>query len=81
MFWVFFNTVKEKNNNKKTKKQLKKKVNALSSKGVSNMCLKVTIEKKWRTQNPNFLSLKYSSPGQFLGALTHADIIEFLNLL
>ena len=43
---MFFNTVKEKKQQNKTKKQLKKKVNALSSKGVSNMCLKVTIEKK-----------------------------------
>ena len=38
------------------------------SKGVSNIYLKVTIEKKWHTQNFIFLSLKSSSPGQFLGS-------------
>ena len=27
----------------------------------------VTTEKDWRSQNFDFLSLKYSSPGQFLG--------------
>ena len=35
---------------------------------MSNIFLEVTIEKKWRTQNFDFLSLKYSSPGQFLGS-------------
>ena len=33
-----------------------------------NIHLKVIIEKKWRTQNFYFLSLKSSSPGQFLGS-------------
>ena len=46
----------------------------LLSKGISNAYLKVT-EKKWRTQNFDFLSLKRSSPDQFLGAPTHAYII------
>ena len=31
-----------------------KEVNRLLSKEVSNIYLKVTIEKKWRTQNFNF---------------------------
>ena len=54
---------------------LRKEINRLLSKGMSNICLKVTItEKKWRTQNFDFLSLKKLSPG---GAPTHADIIEF----
>ena len=35
---------------------------------MSNTYLKVTIEKKWRTQNFDFLSLKSLSPGQFLGS-------------
>ena len=39
--------------------------------------LKVTIEKNWCFQNFDFPSLKNLSPSQFLGALTHADIIEF----
>ena len=37
-------------------------------KGMSNIHLKVTIEKKRRTQNFDFISLKSSSPGQFLGS-------------
>ena len=37
------------------------------SKGMSNVYLKITIEKNWRPQNVNFLSLKKSSPAQFLG--------------
>ena len=49
---------------------------------MSNIYLKVTIEKKWRTQIFNFVSLKGSSPGLFLGeAPTHADIIKILNFL
>ena len=48
---------------------------------MSNIYLKVTIEKKWSTQNFNSLSLKSSSPGQFLGAPTQADIIEFSSVL
>ena len=44
----------------------------LLSKGISNIHLKVTIEK-----NFGLLSLKNLSPGQFLGVLTHADINEF----
>ena len=35
---------------------------------MSNIYLKVTIEKNCRTQNFYFLSLKGSSPGQFLGS-------------
>ena len=43
---------------------------------MSNVYLKVTIEKKGRTQNFDFKSLKSSSPGQFCGSPTHADIVE-----
>ena len=46
------------------------------STGMSNIYLKVTIEKKCRTQNFDFWNIKVS----FWGALTHADIIEFSNL-
>ena len=38
----------------------------LLSNGMSNIYLEVTIEKKSHTQNFDFLSLKSSSPGQFL---------------
>ena len=48
---MFFNSVKEING-------LRKEVNELLSKGTSNTYLKVTIEKKWRSQNLDFLSLK-----------------------
>ena len=43
-----------------------KGINRLISKGMSNICLKVTVEKSWRSQNFNFLSLKILSPEQFL---------------
>ena len=44
---------------------------------MSNIYLKVAIEKNWLSQNFDFISLKDLSPGQFLGAQTHADIIWF----
>ena len=52
------------------------KINELTSKIMSNIHLEVTIDKNWRSQNFNFLSLKSSPPGQFLIS-SHADIIEF----
>ena len=48
---------------------------------MSNIYLKVTIEKNWLSRNFDFVSSKNVSPGQFLGAPTHADIIEFSNFL
>ena len=42
-----------------------KGINRLISKGMSNIYLKVTIEKNWRSQNFDFLSLKNMSPGHF----------------
>ena len=44
---------------------------------MTNIYLKVTIEKNWCFQNFDFISLKNLSTGQFLGAPTHADITEF----
>ena len=35
---------------------------------MTNIYLKVTIEKNWRSQNFYFPSLKSLSPGQFLGS-------------
>ena len=43
-------------------------MNRLLSKGMSNINLKVTIEKNWRSQNFDLLTLKNLSPGQFLGS-------------
>ena len=48
---------------------------------MSNIYLRVTIEKKWRTQNFDFLSLKCLSPSLFCRASTHADIIKFPKFL
>ena len=68
---MFFHLIKEIN-------MLRKEINRLLSKGMSNIYLKVTFEEKnWRSQNFDFLSLKNLSPGQFWGASTHEDIIEF----
>ena len=72
--WMFFNSVNKIN-------RLRKETNRLLSKGMSNIYLKVTIEKKWRTLNFGLLSLKSLSPGQFWGAETHGDITEFSNFL
>ena len=43
---------------------------------MSNIYLKVTIEKNWRSQNFDFLSLKSFSLGQSWRAPTHANIWE-----
>ena len=44
---------------------------------MSNIYLKITIEKNWRFQNFDFVSLKNWSSVQFFGAPTQADTIEF----
>ena len=51
---MFYNSIKE--------------INRLIGKGMSNIYLEVTMEKKWGTQNFYFLSLKSLSPGKFLGS-------------
>ena len=56
-------------------------MNRLLSKEMSNIYLKVTVEKNWRSQNFDFLSLKTCHHVSFWGAPTHADIDEFLNFL
>ena len=58
---MFFNSIKESNT-------LRKEINRLLIKGMSNIYLKVTIGKNWRSQNFDFLSLKNLSPGQFFGS-------------
>ena len=64
---MFFNSVKEIN-------RLRKEINRLLSKGMSNIYLKVAIqEKNRRSQNFDFLALENLSPGQFWKALTDED--------
>ena len=58
-----------------------KDINRLISKGMSNIYLKVTIEKKWHTPNFDFLSLNSCLHVSFWGAPTNVDIIEFSNFL
>ena len=67
---MLFNPVKEIN-------RLRKEINRLLSKGMSNIYLKVTIKKNWLSRNFDFLSLKNLSLGQFWEAPTHEGIIEF----
>ena len=68
---MFFSSIKEIN-------KLLKEINRLLSKGMSNIYLKVSIEKWWRTQNFDFLSLKGSSPKPVSEEL---QLIEFSNFL
>ena len=58
---MFFNSIKWAN-------KLRKKIKRPLSKQMKIVNLKVTIEKKWPNQIFDFLSLKSSSPGQFLGS-------------
>ena len=67
---MFFNLIIEIN-----ELRIKKKV--IKQKRISNIYLKVTIEKNGRSQGFNILSLKDLLPGKFWGAPTHKDIIEF----
>ena len=45
-----------------------KEIDSLISQGMSNIYVKVTIGKKWPTQNFDFLNLQSSSSSQFLGS-------------
>ena len=55
-----------------------KEINRLIIKGMSNIYLKLTIEKNWRSQNVDFLS---SSPGHFLGSSSSSRYHWSLKLL
>ena len=57
--------------------RLRKEINRSLSKGMSKICLKVTIGKNWRSQNSIFQVKKICHQVYFWGALTHVDIIEF----
>ena len=43
-----------------------KEINRLTNKGMSNISLKVTVERKWHTQNFGFVSLKSLSSPEIL---------------
>ena len=58
---MLFNSIKEIS-------RLRKEIKRLLSKGMSNIYLKVAIEKNWCSQNFDFPSLKNLSPDQFLGS-------------
>ena len=49
-------------------KRLRKEINRLLSKGMPSIYLKVTIKKKWRSQNFDVLNLRHLPPVQFLGS-------------
>ena len=57
---MLFSSIKEIN-------RFRKEINRLLSKGMSNICFRVSIEKKWPTQNIDNVNVKSSSLGQFLG--------------
>ena len=58
-----------------------KEINKLISKGMLNICLKVTTEKNWLSQNFDFLSLKNLSPGQSSGSSNSRRYYWILKLL
>ena len=66
---MLFNSIKEIN-------RLRKQINRLLSKGMSIIYLRVTIGRNWHSSIFLVQTLNLS-PGQVLGAPTHADIIEF----
>ena len=66
---MFFTSIKEIN-------RLRKEIYRLSSKGMSNIYLKVIINKNWRSQNFDFLGLKIYHGVRSWGSPTHTDIIE-----
>ena len=67
---MLFNSVKEIN-------RLRKEINRLLSKEMSNIYLKVNIsEDNSRCQSVDVLALKNLSRGQFWSAPTHEDVIE-----
>ena len=72
--WILFNSIKEKN-------RLRKEINRLISKGMSNIYLKVTVKKNWLSQNSDFLSLRNLSPGQFLESSSSCRYHWILKLL
>ena len=64
---TFFNSIKEI-------KKLRKEINRLLIKGIQTFTF---VKKLLSRKTDDFLSSKNLSPGKFLGAPTHADIIKF----
>ena len=60
---------------------LRKEINMLLSKRMSNIYLKRTAEKNWHSQNFDCLSLKNLSPIQFLGSSKSCRYHWILKLL
>ena len=58
-----------------------KKINRLLTKGITNIYLKVTIEKNCCSQDFDFISLKNLSPDQFLGSSNSRRYRRILKLL
>ena len=71
---MFFTSIKELN-------RLRKEISSLLSKEMSNVYLKVTTGKNWRSQNFDFLSSKNLSTGQFLGSSNSQRYHWILKLL
>ena len=61
--------------------RLRKDVNRLLNKGISNIYLKITIEKNWCSKNFDFLNLKNLSPVQVLGSSKWRRYHRILKLL
>ena len=57
-----------------------KKINRLISKEMPNVYLQITNEKKWHSQNFDFLCLKTCPQVKFWGTLAHGDITNLLQL-
>ena len=76
-YWLSFNSkdqeiknsTKEYWNIEEIKEINRLRKDRLLSKRMSNIYLKATFEKNWRSRNLNFPSLKNVSPGLFLGSL------------
>ena len=78
---MFFTSIIEINRIRKGTNRLRKEISRLLSKGMSNISLKIPIEKNWHSQNCDFLSLKNLSLGQFLGSSSSCGYHWALKLL
>ena len=71
---MLFNSIKEIN-------RLRKEINRLLSKEMSNIYLNVNIEKKWQLKTLIFKVKKVQSPGQFFGSFNSHRYHLILKLL
>ena len=63
-YWMFFSSIKE--------------INRLINKGMSNIHLRVTIDKNWHSQNFDFLDLNNLSPVQCLRSSSSCKYISIV---